>query len=527
MGSMRHTSRSSPLLTIAAAASLLLFALKLAQVPGLATNAGALTGIWQCELSRPDGDMPFTLDMAQSGERVTGRVSSPEGELTTAASTLKNGLINIQLPSPEGIYILSAKSVGQALMDGHVMLGGKSYGTWEGEKAAPPSRNSGIESLADGRIRPALMGGLREAYLPIAFPSSHAANLIALRNGDLLCAWYAGLWEGDSNVAIAMSRLRKASDKWTLPGVVARKPGYALENPVPFEPPNGPLWVFHTSQLANAGQSNSQIFSVTSQDAGRHWTQPKLLFAQPGSFDRQRLLAAGRTWIFPMYYTPSSGITGEGALRNYSAIQISGDEGLTWKECIVPESQGLVQPDVIEVSPTHFQAFFRSRWADWVYTSSSSDGCVWTPPTATQIPNNNSSIQVFRLSNGHLVIAFNNSQATTKRAKSTTAPRWPLTVALSTDGGRTWPWVRDVETGSEVPIESLPDVIGGTDVKRERGAFFDHFYSYEYPPIVQTSDGVIHMAYTFRRRTIKYIAFDEPWIKGGSSKGIFKGDQPK
>jgi hypothetical protein len=93
---------------------------------------------------------------------------------------------------PDGRYILTAETVGQALMNGRVMLDGKSYGTWEGEKAAPPTRGSGIESLADGRIRPASVGGLHEAYLPIAFPSSHAANLIALRNGDLLCTWYAG-----------------------------------------------------------------------------------------------------------------------------------------------------------------------------------------------------------------------------------------------------------------------------------------------------------------------------------------------
>ena len=78
--------------------------------------------------------MPFTLDLAQSGDRVTGRVSSPEGELTIAASTLKNGVINIQLlPSPEGTYILTAKSAKQALTNGQVMLDGKSYGSWEGE----------------------------------------------------------------------------------------------------------------------------------------------------------------------------------------------------------------------------------------------------------------------------------------------------------------------------------------------------------------------------------------------------------
>jgi predicted neuraminidase len=524
---MRHPSTSSPWLTIAVAGFLLLLALRLSRAQGLASSAGVLTGVWQCELSRADGEMPFALDISQSAGQITGRVSSPEGELTIAAATFRNGVISIQLPSPEGIYILSAKSTAQALTDGRVTLDGKFYGTWHGEKAPPPGSSAGIGSLADGRIRPASMGGLREAYLPIAFPSSHAANLIALRNGDLLCTWYTGLWEGHSNVAIAISQLRKGSREWTRPGVVAQKEGYAFENPVLFEPADGALWLFHTSQIANAGQANSQIFLLTSSDAGRHWTQPKLLFAQPGSFERQRLLATGSTWVFPMYYTPSRGITGEDALRNYSTIQISADQGRTWKECAVPESQGLVQPDVIELSPEHFEAFFRSRWADWVYTSYSRDGCSWTAPTATRIPNNNSSIQVFRLDNGRLVIAFNNRQAATKRAKSTTAPRWPLSVALSADSGQTWPWVRDVETGSEVPIESLPDAIAGTDVERERGAFFDHLYSYEYPSIIQTSDGIIHMAYTFRRRTIKYIAFDENWIKGGSTKGIFKGDRPQ
>ena len=123
------------------------------------------------------------------------------------------------------------------------------------------------------------------------------------------------------------------------------------------------------------------------------------------------------------------------------------------------------------------------------------------------------------------MIAFNNTQAAKKRGKNADAPRWPLSVALSMDGGRTWPWVRDVETGSEMPIEELPDAIAGVNVAGERDSFFDHLYSYEYPSIIQTPDGVIHMAYTFRRRTIKYVAFDETWIEGGNTRGIFKGDR--
>ena len=436
---MKHTNMFSFCFSIAATAFLLI-AMRPAHAQAPATGSSELAGVWSCRLMRADGEMPLALALTQTGDRVTGRVSSPESKLKFAALSLTNDLISIQLASPNGTYTLTAKSTGQKWIDGRVMLDGKPAGTWRGERAAPPGGKDGIESLADGKVRPASVGALREAYLPIAFPSSHSANLLALRNGDLICVWFSGLWEGDSNVAIVMSRLRKGSGQWTPPEVVAQKLGYSLQNPVAFEAPSGALWVFYTAQAGNAGQANAQIFAVTSTDAGQHWTEPKLLFAQPGSFDRQRLLVVGGTWLFPMYYTPSSGITGDAALRNYSAVQISADEGRTWKECTVPSSEGLVQPDVIEVAPSHFVAFFRSRWADWVYTSTSADGCSWTKPAATQLPNNNASIQVVRLNNGHLVMAFNNRQASGTRTRSTTAPRWPLSVALSTDGGRTWTW---------------------------------------------------------------------------------------
>lgn len=53
-----------------------------------------------------------------------------------------------------------------------------------------------IEKLADGKIRPASVAGLQTAYLPVVFPSSHSSNLLDLSNGDLLCAYYSGRWEG-------------------------------------------------------------------------------------------------------------------------------------------------------------------------------------------------------------------------------------------------------------------------------------------------------------------------------------------
>ena len=376
-----------------------------------------------------------------------------------------------------------------------------------------------IDRLADGEIRQA-SEGLRVAFLPIVFPSSHAANLLELKDGDLLCAYYSGRWEGRSEVAIVLSRLPKGSDRWTKPEVVAQQTGMALENPVLFEPGTGLIWLIYTSQAADAGQSNAEVFYRTSGDNGKHWSEGKLLLAKPGSFDRQPLVAFGNEWLFPIYFTPRSDAD------NYSSVEISTDEGHSWKECVVPDSNGLVQPNLVEVSSRRFILFFRSRFADWVYTSHSEDGCSWTKPQPTQIPNNNSSIQVARLRNGHLVIAFNNIQATTTRGKPTDYVRFPLSVALSYDGGQTWPWVRDVDIGQDVPQEKVPGMMAGVDVSDEQKAFFQHLFDYSYPSIIETQDGIIRMAYTFRRRTIKYASFDESWIKRGGTLGLFTGDQP-
>jgi predicted neuraminidase len=242
------------------------------------------------------------------------------------------------------------------------------------------------------------------------------------------------------------------------------------------------------------------------------WTKPKQLFDKPGAFDRQPVVEVTKEkWILPMYYTPSRGIR-KGAESNYSVVEITTDAGKTWNECEIPESSGLVQPSVVPVDH-HYVAFFRSRFADWIYKSTSDDGCHWEAPVSTKLPNNNASIQVVKLNNGHLVIAFNNVNATDVKGKPTTGPRVPLSVALSEDGGKTWPWVRDIETNDP---EFGKEFTGLSDKPGRE--------EYSYPSIMQMPDGKIGSAYTFRRETIKFVEFDENWIKKGGTQGKFKGD---
>ncbi len=387
---------------------------------------------------------------------------------------------------------------------------------WAADWPSPQNYADAIGSPTDGRFRASAVAGLEEAYLPPIFASSHAANLLRLKSGDVLCVWFSGSWEGNSDVAIVMSRLRAGAQQWSSPQVIDHHPGESYQNPVVFQAADGTLWIFHTTQPAGQGQANAKVLVTKSMDDGKTWSAPAVLFDQPGSFVRQPLvvLPHGR-WLLPMYVTPSRGIT-KGAETNYSIVKISSDQGKHWRTCPIPNSNGYVQPDVVELQADHYVAFFRSRYADAIYKSQSNDGCTWTAPQKTQLPNNNSSIQATKLHDGNLVIAFNNVRATIAKGKPQAAPRKPLSIALSEDQGKTWRWVRDLETGISNARQTAVGQANRNVPGREE---------YSYPSVIQTADGKIVVAYTYRRFTIKVVRFDESWIKQGTTTGVFSGTQ--
>ena len=166
--------------------------------------------------------------------------------------------------------------------------------------------------------------------------------------------------------------------------------------------------------------------------------------------------------------------------NQYSAVQITAN-GLSWEEYEMKGSNYLVQPSVVRPLPNNrtLMSFFRDKRAEHIYQAvSSDDGGTWSKPEPTKFPNNDAAIQARVLMNQHVVLVYN----------PTTHDRHPIRISLSEDGGKTWPHYRDLETGS------------GPE--------------YSYPCILQTSDGYIHVTYTYNRETIKYVKFMEDWIKG-------------
>mmetsp|Transcript_46141 Transcript_46141/g.88044 ORF Transcript_46141/g.88044 Transcript_46141/m.88044 type:complete len:492 (+) Transcript_46141:167-1642(+) len=333
---------------------------------------------------------------------------------------------------------------------------------------------------------------------------THAATLLELPDSTLLYGWFSGQ-EGYAGVVIVLARLEPGADTWSAPVVVSAHEGRSNQNPVLFQDPStSDIWIFHTSQAAMQGQGTSFIASVKSTDGGRTWSEPHEHkgFLDKGPFVKGKFLMAqtGHDWLVPMYYTPDGFAN---MATHYSVMMRTADHGETWEQSTMSsKGQFLAQPSVVRLPDSgNLLAFFRDRKGKWIYTSTSTDdGRTWPKePTQTKLPNNNSGIQVIVLANGKLVLVFNNLQG---------IRRWPLSIAISEDQGKTWPYVRDLE------YDLTHDMVEPKNPDNR----------YSYPSVIQTKDGNIHVGYTFRRKTMKHVVVNEAWIMAGGTHGVFKGD---
>ena len=358
----------------------------------------------------------------------------------------------------------------------------------------------------DGRLYENEEMGTVEARLPDGgYPTAHAPALLELPNGDMLCCWFAGTYEGSADIRIICSRLERDGDRWSKPVDISGDPTRSEQNPSLFYGPDDAVWAIYTAQLdRQAGKDNmqftSQIRCQKSTDVGRTWGPYETLFAREGSFCRQpsQVLANGR-WIFGNWLCTDSvdGLSGDP-----TAFQISDDQGKTWRQVDMPNSRGRVHANVVEMDDGHLLAFMRSREADFIYRSESFDwGDTWSEPKPTPLPNNNSSISALRLQSGRVAIAYNPTCTPDPKPGKAAWPglRCPVAVALSEDGGLTFPIVRWMERGEGYMGEE-----NRTNNKQ-----------YEYPYLMQSRDGMLHLAYAaFTRLGVKYVRFSEQDVLG-------------
>jgi predicted neuraminidase len=380
-----------------------------------------------------------------------------------------------------------------------------------------------IPALMNGALTAhPLEKGRFEAFLPSPCVQNHAANLALLPDGTLACVWFGGTMEGMGDISIYMSRLAPGSSRWSQPEKMSDDPQKSEQNPLLFTAPDGRVWLIFTSQTSG-NQDGAIVKRRISEDGGRTFGPVDILCDIPGTFVRQPIIVnAQGTWLLPVFRcigVPGARWTGD---VDTAAVLVSRDAGESWVMVDVLDSIGAVHMNIVPQDGARMVAFYRNRFAEQILRSvSDDDGMNWSAPEPTNLPNNNSSIQTISLSGGRIAIVYNHSNASTSddrrhslydeiegeadaqaekpeivasslgRKAIWGVPRSPMSLAFSDDGGQTFGCRRDLDTGDGYCLtNNSKDALN-----RE----------YSYPSIIEGPDGVLHIAYTYYRRAIKYV----------------------
>jgi predicted neuraminidase len=119
-------------------------------------------------------------------------------------------------------------------------------------------------------------------------------------------------------------------------------------------------------------------------------------------------------------------------------------------------------------------------WTTW----SIDQGKTWSELESTGLPNPSSGTDAITLKDGRQLLVYNPTHRPTEQSRIDDS-RSKLHVAVS-DDGKKW------ETA--LVLENSPG-------------------EYSYPAVIQTSDGLVHITYTWKRDRIKHVIVDPAKLK--------------
>lgn len=330
-----------------------------------------------------------------------------------------------------------------------------------------------LAPLVAGAASPAVVRS-EFIYERASYPSCHASTIVETTAKRLVAAWFGGTHEKHPDVGIWVSRWQNGS--WSegvevANGVQADGTRHPTWNPVLFQPRDGaPLMLFY-----KVGPTPQTWWGElrTSEDDGRTWSAARRLpQGILGPIKNKPVQLADGTIL-----SPTSDETPERPSKWRVYFERSTDGGLSWTRTDFLNN-GLeiaaIQPSILfhdRLGGAKLQAVGRTRQG-LVFTISSQDaGRTWSPMTLLEgVPNPSAGTDAVTLADGRHLLVYN------PVAKG----RTPLVVAVSRDG-RAWKQVATLE---------------------------DEAGEYSYPAVIQTTDGLVHITYTWKRERIKHVVID-------------------
>lgn len=336
-------------------------------------------------------------------------------------------------------------------------------------------------------------------YESAPFPSCHAATLVESDRGSLFCAFFGGTHERHPDVCIYLSKFD--GKQWGEPrnvadGVIDDGTRLPTWNPVLFQPRGGPLMLFY-----KVGPSPKDWWGMvkTSDDDGTTWSPGRRIGKgllgpvknKPVQLDNGLIIAP--TSIERIIDVNDDGLRAAGGAASAALSQsevkpsigtgwdvyfeLSEDGGQTFRAMPLvdqPSDIKAIQPSILIHSQQRLQAIGRTQKNKRLFQVWSEDGGrTWGRMSLTELPNCNSGTDAVTLSDGRHLLVYNHSD--------TEKVRYPLNIALSKDGTK---WQAACTIESEPPGQ------------------------YSYPAAIQTRDGLVHIAYTWKRLRMRHAVLD-------------------
>ena len=374
-----------------------------------------------------------------------------------------------------------------------------------------------LATAGDGRV---------EAYLPSPVVQNHAAFLSQFEDGTLVCLWFGGTIEGQSDISIYGSTLPPGADEWSPAVQLSFDAARSEQNPVLVKALSGRWRLFHTAQPAgNQDECLLRVRDISLRDGILTGGEPSTLDLPRGTFVRAGFVRrSDDAWMMPVFRCVSRPGQRWNGSFDTAGVSVSTDDGATWALSEVPESIGSVHMTIVPLDGDTMVAFYRRRQSDFVHRSESVDGGrTWSAPAPTDVPNNNSSINAVGLADGRIALVCNPSSAATSSERRLSlyeeikagddrpdatggctpiwgVPRAPLTLCISSDDGLTF------------PVRRIVDDSAGTCLSNN--SLDGRNKELSYPFVFEDADGVLHIAYTYFRRAIKYVRLPRGWGDG-------------
>ncbi|MBQ3708836.1 MAG: exo-alpha-sialidase [Clostridia bacterium] len=266
-------------------------------------------------------------------------------------------------------------------------------------------------------------------------PSCHASTLCTLPDGRIMAAWFGGHHESADDVEI-YAAVREPDGRWGTPVQMSRTTEEACWNPVLYRDGEAVTLFFKRGHKI----AHWKTFARRSSDGGCTFGAEEELV--PGDESGGR----GPVKDKPIRLGNGTLIAGASHESEDGKIwraffDLSPDGGKTWERTPyleVTEPLRLIQPTLWE-DGDGVHAFLRSN-AGVICRADSPDGRTWSAVTKTALANNNSGIDCAALPDGRLALVCN-------PVGRDWGARTPLSLLVSSDGGRSWKRELDLARG--------------------------------------------------------------------------------